>query len=206
MKHSYIYICALLLSLAACRQHSPSASAVGDPDAIKKDSAQKNFFPVADYIRGEIHYVDSMPLAIMKYQIHDDRTDSSFIHSDEFHRIAGEFLLPELEKGNFEKQYLEKSFMDETSGYLTFTYSTPDKSLPLQRADVLAIPAATAAGSSQIKSIYLETSRSSGDTLIIKKMLWIARKNLLIITSLQPNGKPHITRQVKVVWDSSTDE
>jgi hypothetical protein len=206
VRHSYIYIGALLLSVAACSQHSPSAPAISDSTVTKKDSAQKNFFPVADYIRGEIHYVDSMPLAIMKYNIHDGHTDSSFIHSDEFHRIAGEFLLPELEKGNFEKQYLERSFMDETSGFLTFTYSTPDRNLLLQRADVLAIPATTATGSSQVKSIYLETARSSADTLIVKKMLWIARKNLLIVTSLQPNGKPSVTRQLKVIWDNSTDE
>jgi hypothetical protein len=206
VKYSFIYIGALLLSVTACRQHSQSMPATTDSTAAAKDSTQKAFFPVADYIRGEMHYVDSMPLAVLEYRIRDNHTDSSFIHADEFHRIAGEFLLPDLEKENFEKKYSENSFMDETSGYLTFTYSPRDKELPLQRVDVLAIPASSAAGAARIKSIYLQTVQPSADTLIVKKMLWIAKKSLLIITSLQPDGKPPLIRQVKVVWDSSTGE
>jgi hypothetical protein len=206
VKHSTIYIGALLLSVTGCRQPRQPTTAANDSTATVKEIEQKSFFPVADYIRGEMHYVDSMPLALLEYRILGNRTDSSFIHADEFHRIAGEFLLPDLEKGNFEKKYSENSFMDETSGYLTFTYSPRDKALPLQRVDVLATPSATVTAPARIKSVYLQTFQTSADTVIVKKMLWIAKKSLLIVTSLQPNGKPPIVRQVKLVWDSSTDE
>lgn len=191
----------LLLSVTAC--HQPAVPPI-NPITAATDSAQKNFFPVADYLRGEIRYVDSMPLALLKTNIRDDRTDSSFIKPDEFHRIAGEFLLPDLEKEQLSKKFLENSFMDRATGNLTFTYSALDKHLPLQRVDVVAIPAPT--GATQIKSIFLQTSEPSGDTLVVKKMLWTAKKNLLIITSLQPREKPPVVRQVKVVWDSSTPE
>jgi hypothetical protein len=196
-------IAILLFAVISC--HQPAAPPANPPTAAT-DSAQKDFFPVADYLRGEIRYVDSTPLALLKTTIHDGRTDSSFIQPAEFHRITGEFLLPDLEKEPFAKKFSENSFMDRTTGYLNFTYSAQDKDLPLQRVDVVAIPATTATGAMQIRSIFLQTSASSGDTLIIKKLLWTAKKNLLIITSLQPREKPAIVRQLKVVWDSSPSE
>ncbi len=201
---------ALLLSVAAC--HQKNASAPAGPDstaAAATDSTKKNFFPVADYIRSEIRYVDSMPLAILKYTTRDNHTDSSFIKGDEFHRLAQEFLVPELAADDFEKKYSETSFADATTGYLTFTYSPSDKDndLPLKRVDVLVTPAAAASGRDEIKSIYLQTAQSSGDTLIVKKMLWLAKKSMLIITSLQPpHGKAPVIRQVKVVWDASPSD
>jgi hypothetical protein len=203
VKYSFIYIGALLGLLTACRQPGPSATTTAP---VSGDSTQKNFFPVADYIRGEMRYVDSMPLALLKYTVRDNRTDSGFIHADEFHRIAGEFLLPGLAKENFEKNFSQSSFMDETSGYLTFTYSTLDKDQPLQRVDVLALPAAAGTNTNQVKSIFLQTSSISADTVVVKKMLWIAKESLLVITSLQPRNKPAIVSQVKVVWDSGPTE
>ncbi len=191
----------LLLSITSCQQ---PASPVNPPPPA--DSTQKNFFPVADYLREEIRYVDSTPMALLKTTRWNDRTDSSFVRPDEFHRIAGEFLLPDLEKEPFEKKFSENSFMDRTTGYLNFTYSALNKDLPLQRVDVVAIPATTATGATQVKSIFLQTSASSGDTLIIKKMLWTAKKNLLIITSLQPREKPPVIRQLRVIWDSSSPD
>jgi hypothetical protein len=72
--------------------------------------------------------------------------------------------------------------------------------------DVLAMPAADGTNTNQIKSIYMQTATPSADTLIVKKMLWMAKKSFLIITSLQLPDKPPVIRQVKVVWDSSTDD
>jgi hypothetical protein len=196
----------LLLLIGACRQ--PAAPSPIPPAAATDStgSAQKNFFPVADVLREEIRYVDSMPLAILKTTLHDNHTDSSFIRPDEFHRIAGEFLLPDLEEQAFAKKFTENSFMDRATGYLTFTYSALDKDLPLQRVDVVAIPNPSKTGATDIKSIFLQTSASSGDTLVVKRMLWTAKKNLLIITSLQPRDKPAVVRQLRLVWDSGSPE
>jgi hypothetical protein len=193
----------LFVAIAAC--HQPSAPPP-EASAARTDSAQRNYFPVADYLREEIRYVDSMPLAIQKTAILDHHADSSFIRPAEFHRIAGEFLLPDLEKENLSKKFSENSFMDRATGYLTFTYFALDRGLPLQRVDVVAIPNPSGTGAAQVKSIFLQTSDLSGDTVVVRKMLWTAKKNLLIITSLQPREKPPVVRKLKVVWDSSTSE
>lgn len=210
MKLSYIiYTGILLLPAIACHQKSPSSPA--DPSsqaapvsAPSADSTQKIFFPVVDFLQSEIGYLDSTPLAIKRYIIQNNRTDSSFINLPAFHQVAGEFISPELATGRFEKEYSEKSFIDQTTQTATFTYSTQNKALSVQRVDVLT--STGSARSEQVKSIYLEKFFSSGDTLITKKMLWKARQNLLIVTTRQLPGKTPDVQQVRVIWDTDRSE
>jgi hypothetical protein len=200
----------VLLSAVACHQKSPAGRQSPDSSRANIDTGsanqlfsaganRKDFFPVADYIRTEISTVDSTPIAILKYAIQNNRTDSAFISSPVFHRMAQEFILPDLDSATFEKNYSQTTFTDENTGVLTFTYSPRDKVRPLRRVDVLVNTEAN----NQVKSIYMENATSSGDTFVIKKLLWRAKKSFLIITELQPPGKAAIVRQEKVVWDPS---
>jgi hypothetical protein len=191
------FLAGLILLAGACRTHPTP------PPAPKEDSTGTAYLPVADYLRAEISYVDSTPLAIQKYIIRDNRRDSSFIQQGEFNRLSQEFLLPELMPDSFKKNYSESSFMDKTTGYLSFTYSTLDRKLPLQRVDVLAAPGAS---TNKVKSIYLQKGFSTGDTTVVQKMFWQTGHSFLILTSLQIPGKPAVEHQLKVVWDAGDTE
>jgi hypothetical protein len=186
----------------ACHQKPPPPP--GTEGAAAADSTQKSFFPVLDFVRTEISYLDSTPLAIRRTIIRNDKTDSSFIKLPAFHELAQEFTPAELAAGLFEKEYTEKSFIDQTTRTATFTYSTQNKSLPVQRVDVLT--SVGSVGSERVKSIYMEKFFSRGDTLVTKKLLWKAGKNFLIVTTLQPPGKPPDVQQIRVVWDTDRSE
>jgi len=188
--------CLLLLS-SACGNHQQPVST---PDkAAKADTTAEKFFPVADYLRSEIRYVDSTPLAIMKCETVHNRTDSTFLKPDEFDKLAATFIGPELSADNLEKNYTENSFGDKTTGYLSFTYSPKNKDQSLQRVDVVVSPGE---GLDKVKSIYLEKVARASDTLMVRKMYWQARHSFLIVTSLQPAGKAPEVRQLKVVWNN----
>jgi hypothetical protein len=195
----------LLLMATACHQRNssgqpdPASSASSDTAVKLSDTAQKNFLPVAGYLRTEISYVDSTPLAILKYTIQGNRTDSSFIPPAQFDQFAREFLMPELAQADLEKNYVESSFQDETTGYLTFSYAPRDRNLPLQRIDVLTTPDK---GSNKVSSIFLERITRIADTLVTKKMYWKAGHSFLVITSLQSSKKDPVVRQTKVVWNA----
>ncbi len=188
---------ALLLSAAACHMKDPSASSPTGKEGA--DTVKKTFFPVADYLNGEIGYVDSTPLAITKYNTEEKKTDSSFISPHVFHELAQEFLPPELDSTVFNKEYKETSFMDETTKLLSFTYSTGNKSLALQRVDVLASQSDN--GTDKIRSIYLEKREVKNDTLVIKKMYWQSKKQFQVVTMTSAHGQETRVRQLKVVWD-----
>lgn len=204
MKHLVVlFLAGSLFCWSACQNHRAGAATGTDTDSLAaRDSASNVFFPVADYLETEILYVDSTPLAVKRYIIQNDRTDSGYIQPVEFNRFAREFLLPEFKDGSFQKNYQETSFIDKSTQSATFTYSTADKTLPLQRVDVITVPGARA---SQVKSIYLEKIFRTGDTVVVQKMYWRAGRNFQILTQTNVHGKPPVEKQVRVVWNNDEE-
>jgi hypothetical protein len=190
------------LCLNACAHHGQQP-APGQQDSISNnDSAKTSFFPVADYLETEIMRVDSFPIATMKYTIRNGRTDSGYIQLTEFNALARQFLLPEFKDGSFEKNYTENSFADRATQSVTFTYSTTDQSLPLQRVDVVA---ASGTQGNLVQSIYMEKTRVAGDSVILQKMYWEAGRNFQIISMIRVKGQPPVQQQVRVVWNTAPD-
>ncbi len=193
MKNHHAFLFAAFFLLAACKNHKEANSA--SPEAGKK-----NYFPVADFLKSEIHYVDSLPLGILKCQIQDNHTDSSFINPDEFNQLAREFIPPVLTGPDFENDYTESSFIDQTTQSVAFTYATKNKNQELQRIDVLA---KSNEGNNQVLSVYMEKMFDKNNEQVRQKMYWKTRKSFLIITTRRSSGQPGVVSQLKVIWDRS---
>ncbi|MFI5153439.1 MAG: hypothetical protein ACHQET_08910 [Chitinophagales bacterium] len=165
----------------------------------KPPEEKKNYFPVKDYILSEIANVDSTPFAIFRIDIQNGKRDSAIIRTTEFDQLAKQFLLPELDSANLESSFTESSFLDQTTQSITFTYSRKNMLSGLQRIDVLASPDP---GFDKVKSIYLEQSLGSGDSAMIKKMYWKARRRFEIVSIKTAGTHPEDVHQLKVVWDN----
>src|SRR5690606_31268800 len=81
------------------------------------------YFPVLDFLKSEIAFVDSLPVGIMKYKTEGSRTDSAYMKSAEFRELASEFLPPQLQPGQFKKNFKESAFLDKLTGAATFYYN-----------------------------------------------------------------------------------
>ncbi len=203
MKH-FVFVCVAggWLCWSACINHSQPPVSHPQDSLSNQDSARNTFFPIADYLETEILHVNSTPLAMRKYFTANGRMDSSFIQLPEFNALALQFLSPELKDGRFERKYTETAFLDKATHLATFTYSTTDKDLSLQRADVLATPKN---GVNQVKSIYLEKSRVSGDSVIQQKMFWQSGKSFQVVSLIRISGSKPIEQRLMVVWDKGED-
>jgi hypothetical protein len=163
MKYLAVLCLAGVLLSGACVHHQPAVASRDSLPGI--DSTPKNnFFPVADYLETEILDVDSTPVALVCYRTSNNRTDSAFISPPEFNTLALQFLPSEIRDGALERNFTESSFVDKTTGSMTFSYSPIDKNNALQRVDVQ-----TAQGSraQEVKNIYMEIRRKTGDSLIV---------------------------------------
>ena len=110
-----------------------------------------------------------------------------------------QFVVPEFRNGQFEKDFTESSFIDNATQAATFTYSTTNKDLSLQRVDVIAIPKGAA---HEVKSIYLERNRISGDSSMLDKMFWRAGKQFQILSLIRVKGGPPVRQELIVSWDT----
>jgi len=191
MKKNFVLLLIAAGIFSACRNNRPK-------NETPPQNAGKNFFPVTDFIRSEINYVDSLPLGILKYYTRNNRTDTSYIHAAAFNELADDFVCGDLRPAIFENEFSESSFIDQSTQATTFTYSTKNNKLELQRVDVLAT---TGEVSNKVSSIYLEKSIRKNDTVITKKLLWKTRKSFQIVTIRQILDKKPEIEELRVVWD-----
>jgi hypothetical protein len=188
------------LLFCACG-HSPQPSSPPTDTLSRPDSAEQTFFPVAGVLESEIRQIDTTPVAIRKYITGNGHTDSGFVKPAEFHALAMQFVVPEFRNGQFEKSFTETSFIDNATRDATFTYSTTDKDLPLQRVDIVTVPHGQ---EHQMQSIYIERNRISGDSSILDKMFWRAGREFQLVSLISIKGAPPVQRKLVVSW--STDD
>lgn len=195
------FIAIFLVGLFACGDSgSGTDAATSTKDSAKQDStlaAAKAYFPVTDFLKGEIRNVDSFSSGIKKYNTVKSKTDSTYIPIDVFKQLAADFISPDLDKANFEKNYKETSFFDQTTQSYTFTYSTDDQALSIQRVDVLVNPGD---GFDKVKSVYLEKHSDSKDSSVLKKMYWKAGNSFSVTSQTIVGSAEPIIRQQKVIW------
>jgi hypothetical protein len=200
MNYPFLVIAGLAIFALSCNDNKPAATTEKPTTPTAQDSsARQPFFPVASFLKGEINYVDSLPVGIKKYSTKGRKTDSAYIQLDEFHRLAGEFLTPELNKPAFEKKFKETAFFDKNSNTATFLYTATDTANTITRIDVV-----TAQGDiyDEVRSIYVEKNVSDGKTNVTKKMFWKPKRNFQIITLTSTDEEKPENELVKVVWDN----
>jgi hypothetical protein len=190
------------LLCGACAHHPQQPSPQLTDTLSQPDAAGHSYFPVAEILESEIRQIDSTPVAIRKLVIGNGRTDSGFIKPAEFNALAMQFVVPEFGNGRFQKDFTETSFIDNATQAATFTYSTTNRDLSLFRVDVIAIPQGAV---HQVKSIYLERSRTSGDSTILDKMYWQAGKQFKILSLIHVKGRAPVQQQLIVSWATGDD-
>ena len=189
----------IAIGIIGCKNKEEQSSSVPDQQQQTDSPEVKNYLPVLDFLKGEIQNVDSFYAGMRKITIRNGKTDSTFISSEEFHRITNEFVTNDLTKDFLEEHYNESSFIDQSTRSVTFTYEPKDHNLVIRRVDLLT--GQSSSGFDKLKSLFIEKQMNSGDTSILKRIFWKAGKNFLLMTQKTIGQNPPDISQVKVVWD-----
>ncbi|HYF33465.1 MAG TPA: hypothetical protein VD993_20210 [Chitinophagaceae bacterium] len=184
----------LVLAIAACNDNNTPT---------EKDYANApKFFPVANYIRDDIKSAGSEPIGVQYYFSSPQKKDSSYIGLDTMKQLAQQaFLVPEIEKENFERSFKETTFLDETTQMATLTYQSMDSTTIVKRVDVLLEPGTQA---DDVRTIYMEKMYNDGDTAVIQRMSW-KRTWFKIITLKMLRDNPTTVETLMIGWDPSVD-
>src|SRR5690242_19398159 len=188
MNRPFLMTAAIAFILWSCGEKSQPAEARSDTLKAAADTIPKAaspYFPVYDYLSGEIAYVDSTPVGIMKYTTIGKVKDSGYIQLEELDKLVSEFQLPEINDSSLNKKFQETSFVDKSNGSATFFYKPNEPSTSIKRIDVV-----TAKGEiyDEVKSLYIEREVRNSDSVTLKKLIWKPKRNFQIIT-VDPSGK-----------------
>jgi hypothetical protein len=196
MKHILFLLITTLL-LGACNNNAVRDSATQPPPTADSVVTAKGYFPIAGFIAGEIRFVDSLQLPLVKIVTVKNQKKELPVSDAEFKELAKHFTEPDISSRDMRDFYTESSMVDK--GIITLEYLASDRTLPVQKASVFIRQ--NSYGSDKVTGIYMEKIFNKADTIVREKMYWKAARNLQIITDKQVNNKTLPTEQVKIVWD-----
>ncbi len=157
------------------------------------------YFPVTDFLLGQLNEIDSMPVTPLKITIAGLKNDSLWLKKKDIRAFATPFLSPVIDSEFIQKFYAGASFMDQTINTVTFSYDAksalPD-SIKLNHWDVYIDPQ-----KNTVQRIYLVKNNVSKGVNVTEQLTWTVNKwcSIRIITQ-EDNKAPEITEEI-MKWD-----
>jgi hypothetical protein len=187
-----IYLVTLFCS---CSQQKSSA-----PKNPKTDpTEQQTFFPVTEYIRGQLKEIEGLPVTPLKIITHDGQQDSIWMKKNDIRSFAEPFLHPEINTANFKSLFTVRSFLDQTINAFTFSYDPLDQlpdTLQLRRWDVYID-----ANKNTIQRIYMIKEVHNNNTSQTLQLTWKSGQWCKITTITEQAGKQPEVKEEQMKWD-----
>lgn len=186
----------VLILLQACNHSSENKVAEIPAAPVKKIPEKQSFFPVTEYIRGQMAEIVQRGITPKWYVTINNHTDSSWLRTEMYDKAFNEFLHPEIDSANLITLFAEKQFMDQTVNAFTFTYDPigelPDSML-LQHWDVYVEPK-----TGKVRRVYMV--KNNGAKTI--QLTWQGDKWCSIVHIInKPDGSSAVEKEEKIIWE-----
>lgn len=160
------------------------------------------YFPVTNYIKGQISEIKTTGISPLKITIINKKQDSAWVKAEQFDTLFAAFLSPVIDSANLTSLFKETRFHDQTLNSVTFIYE-PLKELPadmpLKRWDVYVTPQ-----TGEVKRIYIEKYREGKKEM---QLSWQSKGNCKIVyLSTDAAGNSTIEKEELIKWNFDEEE
>lgn len=173
-----------ILLLASCQQ----------ADQQKGVIDETLFYPAFTFINQELRTIDSTDLVIFRYEMTDDKMDTSIIEKTAFRKYVESIFSPDMLSEPSRYAFQRHVFMDETIGRVTLSMDALDTASTVRRMDMLMDPE-----TEEIKSIYIEILRQEGDHTVDSKINWTAGQQLSV-GILEYHKQDTLSKRIRINW------
>lgn len=168
---------------------------------VKSETAAdvQSFFPVTEFLLGQIQQISSLPVTPLKITNHGNKKDSVWLKRSDIQSFTIPFLHPVIDSASMQKYFSEKSFLDQTINAITLTYDPkvrlPD-SIKLNHWDVYIDPQ-----KNNVRRIYMVKEDDENGQPVTTQLTWLAGKWCSIRTIRQePKKDPDVKEEI-LKWD-----
>ena len=189
------FIILISISFYSCTQNNSQQIPVTQADSTD----QQTFFPVTEYIRGQLHEIDSMPITPLKIISYNGKTDSIWMKKEDIRPFSQPFLQPQIDTSNLKSLFSVKSFLDQTINAYTFSYDPISKlpdTLQLKRWDVYIEPVKNV-----ISRIYIVKEIKVEGGIQTQQLTWKSNQWCKITTVTEQAGKEPDVKEEIMKWD-----
>jgi len=163
-----LWVIFFVLMLAACHSNQDKTK----PVIQKTDTAA--YYPVEDFFREQMQYVDLRSFSIEYDHTHDGKKDSGTITKEELQTWGKLFL----EKGKTFNQrkhlFKESVFQDLSTGSFTLNYVPYDQ----QGGGIRNIDVLLDENTKKVKRVFIKSISANKDTAVTEQYNWQANKGL----------------------------
>ncbi|MEO6639479.1 MAG: hypothetical protein ABIN25_14460 [Ginsengibacter sp.] len=156
------------------------------------------FFPVTDFIRGQIKEIENLPVTLLIIEIEGKHQDTSWIDKKDIGKLAAPFLHPEIDSASMTNLFIGKSFLDQTIDAFTFSYDPKEKlpdSMRLNHWDVYIDP-----DKNSVQRIYMVKEDIINSQPATIQLTWVTGKWFSIRNIIQVAGKAPLIKEQIVKW------
>jgi hypothetical protein len=159
---------------------------------------KNNFFPVTQYLLGQLKELDSLPITPLKVTSINGKTDSVWLKRDQVRSFVQPFLNPVIDSISLSKYFAEKSFLDQTINAFTFSYD-PVRQLPdsieLKRWDVYVDPA-----TGKVNRVYI-VKQLNATPQQTTQLIWKQGHYCKITTIIEKTGVSPQIKEEQLTWN-----
>jgi hypothetical protein len=165
------------------------------PKALAKKSTQDStqFYPIADFIKEQISFVELRDFEIHYKKEVAGKIDSSIISKEIFRKIASPFLDKDISA--LKQNFTESVFQDLSTNSYTLNYRAKLANEPIQNIDILLFE-----NSKTVKRLFILTQLQKSDSSILQHHNWTANKNFQVTTSIKTNAGFTSNEIIQVYW------
>lgn len=174
----------------ACRGGNKPAKA----KAAVADTA--GFYPLAEFLRGEVEYVDLRNFPLYRITVKDGKRDSVALSKEQFKALAQVFFDRSISSPAVKAKYKESVFQDLSTGSYTLNYSPVEHPVEVQNIDILLNE-----DTHLVKRIFIRSAYMRGDTAVDEQCNWKAGRSFQVNRSLQAKNGYHSTELTYVNWN-----
>ena len=187
----FIIVLFLSISFIACKSKKEK----------KPEVPAANFFPVKEYLNGQVAKLDTSAYTFLKIETVNGKSDTTPIKSSEVRQYAKDFLeLPDISSKELKDDYEITHLYDEELEAFAFTFTTKEDH-PVKSEHVVLEPMPNAEGKNDIRSIFVDMWQGGDKAPIRKNMLWEANKSFQVTTTNTAPGQPESIKRVRIVWN-----
>lgn len=139
--------------------------------------------------------------AFTKFERNGNKTDTTYLKREEIRKLAEPFLLlPEIADKNYNKKYNEEKIMDAEGQTLSIITTAKDENQDAEIQRQMIIIGLADISNGNVKSIFIDSSKKSGDSIIEHKLFWEIDKSFSIQRAIIKETEPEKANYIMVAW------
>lgn len=189
MVKTFLFFAAMSILLTGCKQKVK-------PFEQETSAGKSGFFPVTQYLLGQIKELDTLPLTPLKITTINGKADSLWLKGEDSRVFVQRFVTPVIDSISYHSYFSEKSFLDQTINAFTFSYD-PVRALPasmeIKHWDVYVDPA-----TNKVTRIYLLKQLNDGTSY---QLIWKTGYYCQVTTIIEKKGEAPKIKEEKLIWN-----